>query len=493
MLKKLTKALFGNQSSSDPAPGAGRHQNRSQSNNKLQAMQLNLDGARVFERDEHCISRQDISSNAVKVLYKLNKEGYHGFLVGGGVRDLLLGGQPKDFDIATDATPEQLKQLFRNARIIGRRFMIVHLRFSREIIEVTTFRAPHEASNEFAANSLSRKIRHLDSAHSSSGMILRDNVYGNIDEDAKRRDLTINALYYTVDNFRVLDFCGGMDDLENRLIRIIGDPAERYKEDPVRILRVLRFAGKLDFDIEENTRLQINKYSHLLESVSSARLFDESIKLFTSGAALATFELVRNFGVGQYLFPETLHWLEQAEQNDQLQCSAKLLELALTNTDNRLAQGKSVTPAFLFAALLWPVLQQRLGKADKKSGGYFQQHQQAANAILAEQVQYTAIPKRFSYATREIWELQLRLQKGNRRSIDTTFAHPRFRAAYDFLLLREESGEDLNGMGKWWTDYQIANPDDQAQMLGEATQNSGATQRKRRRRPRKRKPAGSTE
>lgn len=491
MLKKLTQVLFGSPSSSTPNPIANQQSNHSAGD--ANSMQLNLDGADIFERDEHCISRQDISANAVKVLYKLHKEGYHGFLVGGGVRDLLMGSKPKDFDIATNATPEQLKQLFRNARIIGRRFMIVHLRFGREIIEVTTFRAPHEPSNEFAANSLSRKIRDLDSAHSSSGMILRDNVYGNIDEDAKRRDLTINALYYTIDQFRVMDFTGGMEDLENRLIRIIGDPAERYKEDPVRILRVIRFAARLDFDIEEKTRQQINKLSHLLESVSSARLFDECIKLFTSGAAQATFALLRQYGVGQYLFPATLQHIEQTEKNDQQQRSEKLLDLALRNTDERLAQGKSVTPAFLFAALLWPVLQQRLADANKNTGGFFQQHQQAANTVIAEQVQFTAIPKRFSYATREIWELQLRLQRVNRRSIETAFSHPRFRAAYDFLLLREESGEDLNGMGQWWTDFQIANEEEQTQLINAATRKSGSPQRKKRRRPRKRKPEGGTE
>jgi len=493
MLKKLTKALFGNRRPSDPDLSVDQPSSHLSSDSNQSPMQLNLDGATIFERDDHCISRRNISDNAVKVLYKLGKEGFHGFLVGGGVRDLLMQGKPKDFDIATDATPEELKRLFRNARIIGRRFMIVHLRFGREIIEVTTFRAPHEASNKFAANSLSRKIRHLDSAHSSSGMILRDNVYGNIDEDAMRRDLTINALYYTVDQFRVLDFCGGMEDLHNRLIRIIGDPAERYKEDPVRILRVLRFAAKLNFDIEENTQQQISRYSHLLESVSSARLFDECIKLFTNGAALTTFELVKQHGVGQYLFPATLLCLESAEQNDQQLSREKLLNLALRNTDNRLAQGKSVTPAFLFAALLWPVLQQRLANTEKASGGYFQQQQQAANAVLSEQVQHTAIPKRFSYAAREIWELQLRLERVSQRTVDSTFAHPRFRAAYDFLLLREESGEDLNAMGQWWTDYQTADSAQQAEMIKAVANKCGGPGRKRRRRPRKRKPADSTE
>lgn len=442
------------------------------------------DKATVIERDHHCISRHNISPNALKVLYALRDAGFYAFLVGGGVRDLLLGGTPKDFDVATDATPEQLKKVFRNARIIGRRFKIVHIHFGREIIEVTTFRAHHEQQNEIADDVSRRQIQGLDSAHSTSGMLLRDNVYGTIDADAMRRDFTVNALYYTIDRFQVWDFCNGLADLESRQIRIIGNAHERYKEDPVRMLRALRFAAKLEFEIEAGTRAPIDELSHLLESISPARLFDETIKLFTNGHSLRTFQLLRQFRVGRYLFAPTLETLDNAKADEP---ANKLIELALINTDNRLAEGKSITPAFLFAALLWPVLQRRLARA--KANGAEQQPmllQQCMDAVIHEQLQYTAIPKRFSIATKEIWEMQSRLQRRNKRSITSAFNHPRFRAAYDFLLLREESGEDLQGLGQWWTDYQISDTTAQTEL----TSKLEGPKKRRRRRPRK-KPAGS--
>lgn len=435
-----------------------------------------------IERDQHCVSRANISPSALKVLYKLGDAGFHGFLVGGGVRDLLLGKRPKDFDIATNATPEELRSLFRNARIIGRRFKIVHLRFGREIIEATTFRAPHKAENQIADDVSRRQIKGLDSAHSSSGMILRDNVYGNIDEDALRRDFTINALYYTVKDFQVLDFSTGIEDLADRKIRMIGDPAERYKEDPVRMLRAIRFSAKLEFTIEEATRKPIDELAHLLESISPARLFDETLKLLTSGHAVASFARLSEFQLGRYLLGPTLEALESADETD-----AKLIKLALQNTDNRLAEGKSVTPYFLFAAFLWPVLKQKLEKAEN-AGSSFQSWQEAANATLLEQLNFTSIPKRFTIAAKEIWEMQLRFEKRNRRSIESAFNHPRFRAAYDFLLLREESGEDLAGLGEWWTDFQIADADQKAEMIG-AVPKAGPKKRRRR----KRNSSGNTE
>jgi poly(A) polymerase len=411
---------------------------------------IGIEKATSIGRDDHPISRKNISPNAVKVLYKLAEAGYHGFLVGGGVRDLLLGNQPKDFDIATDASPEELKSIFRNARIIGRRFKIIHLRFGREIIEVTTFRAPHNAQNKIADHVPRRRIQNQESAHSTSGMILRDNVYGNIDEDALRRDFTINALYYTVDNFRILDFSTGIEDLQAKQIRMIGDPRERYKEDPVRMLRAIRFAAKLNFSIENNTLQPIDELAHLLESISTARLFDESIKLLTGGHAVKTFDLLRRYRPGAYLFAPTLKALDKLPGPP-----SKLVDLALQNTDTRLAQGKSVTPAFLYAALLWPVLQLRLQSQQSDNSNQHQLFQQIAHEVLMEQLQYTAVPKRFTIAAKEIWELQFRLLRKNKRSIDSAFNHPRFRAAYDFLLLREEAGEDLDGRGQWWTNFQL--------------------------------------
>jgi poly(A) polymerase len=441
------------------------------------------ENATVIERDQHSISRSQISPNALKVLYRLGDGGFHAFLVGGGVRDLLLGGTPKDFDIATDATPEQIKDLFKNARVIGRRFKIIHVRFGREIIEVTTFRAHHHASNEIDDDVSRRKIQGLDSAHSSAGMILRDNVYGNIDEDAMRRDFTVNALYYTTDKFRVLDFTNGMEDLKARKLRIIGDPVERYKEDPVRMLRAIRFSAKLGFSIAEETKRPLDEYAYLLESISPARLFDETLKLMTGGHAAQTFALLRESELGRYLFAPTLDALELSDEK-----AAKLVELALRNTDNRLAEGKSVTPAFLFAALLWPVLQLRLAHLEKQDANPGQGFHQEASQVLQEQLDYTAVPKRFTIASREIWELQNRLQRRNKRSIDSTFSHQRFRAAYDFLLLREEAGEDLGGLGQWWTDFQIGDTNRRSEMIAAC---SGPVKRRRRRS--KHKPAGTIE
>ena len=435
-----------------------------------------IERATVIERDHHPISRKHISPNAVKVLYKLAEGGYHGFLVGGGVRDLLLEKRPKDFDIATDASPEQLKSLFRNARIIGRRFKIIHLRFGREIIEVTTFRAPHDADNKIADDVPRRRIQNQSSAHSTSGMILRDNVYGNIDEDALRRDFTINALYYTIDGFRILDFSSGIDDLESKQIRMIGDPAERYKEDPVRMLRAIRFAAKLGFTIEPLTEKPINELAYLLESISTARLFDETIKLLSGGDAVKTFELLRRYRPGDYLLAPTLRALEKLSPGP----ASKLVDLALENTDSRLAEGKSVTPAFLFAALLWPVLQLRMQARQSTEGNQQQLFEQAAQEVLMEQIQYTAVPKRFTIAAKEIWNLQSRLLRDNKRSVESAYNHPRFRAAYDFLLLREEAGEDLGGRGAWWTEFQLGNPERNIEQL---KKESKPPRRRRRRKP----------
>lgn len=435
-----------------------------------------IDKASFIPRDEHNISRKHISPNALKVLYRLSEHGFAALIVGGGVRDLLLGKHPKDFDVATDATPEQVRDLFKNARIIGRRFKIVHIRFGREIIEVTTFRAHHQATNEVAQSATRRQIQGLDSAHTSDGMILRDNVYGNIDEDAMRRDFTVNALYYTIDGFRVLDFCQGCADLNARQIRMIGDPEERYREDPVRMLRAIRFSAKLAFDIEPKTREPISRLAELLDSISPARLFDETIKLLTCGHSERAFELAKETGLGDYLFGPTLDALQHVPEQ-----YGELVRLALRNTDERLGIGKSVTPAFLFAALLWPLLQLRLSQ-NNSSGGSPQTFHQIANEIIVEQLGFTAIPKRFSIGSKEIWELQRRLERRNRRAVLSVYNHPKFRAGYDFLLLREEAGEDLGDIGKWWTEFQNGDKTQKEAMI--ASLSNSDKRRRRRKRPR---------
>ncbi len=440
-----------------------------------------IERANCVPRDAHSISRSAISPNALKVLYRLENAGFYGFLVGGGVRDLLLGLSPKDFDIATDASPEEVRQLFKNSRIIGRRFKIVHIRFGREIIEATTFRAPHDANNEIADHIPRRQIKGLDSAHSREGMILRDNVYGQIDEDALRRDFTVNALYYTTNGFVVLDFSSGLEDLSARRIRIIGDAGTRYREDPVRMLRAIRFAAKLNFDIEESTAEPFKKLGKLLLSVSSARLFDETVKMFSTGYAVRAFELLQSSGLGEFIIGPTLEAL------DECSTSAKtLVQLALENTDKRLADDKSVTPYFLFAALLWPMLSLRQEQEERnaefghKKLGFLT----IANEVIGEQLEYTAIPKRISFASREIWELQWKLENRNKKNVRSTFAHPRFRAAYDFLLLREAAGEDLRGCGQWWTDFQFGDTNQQEGLVNELP----SPRRRKRRRKRNRSP-----
>lgn len=494
MLRKITRALFGKRSkprnADDPAL-AGNPKSRPAANkpapsgSRARLTDLDLSNADVIERGDHCISRKSISPNALKVLYRLNDAGYHAFLVGGGVRDLLLGNTPKDFDISTNATPEEVRHLFRNAMIIGRRFKIVHLRFGREIIEVTTFRAHHEPENEFTENMSNRQIKGLDSAHSSAGMILRDNVYGSLNEDALRRDFTANALYYTIDGFRIIDFANGVQDIENRTLRMIGDPATRYREDPVRLLRAIRFASKLGFEIEPKTRAPMNELAPLLESISPARIFDESIKLLVSGYAERTFALLRQLKVGECLFRNTIACTQDPEQP-----ASRLLVLAMRNTDLRLADGKTVTPAFLYAALLWAPLQQELSRQLGDNPVTLPTQYEAANKVISRQLKMTSIPKRFTIVMREIWDLQLRLGVRNRRSIETAFQHPKFRAGYDFLLLREEAGEDLSGLGQWWTDFQIGDKNQQERMLEELGKGTPNPRKRRRRSPRK--PANGT-
>ncbi len=395
------------------------------------------------------------------------------------MRDLLLGGHPKDFDIATDATPEAVHDLFRNSRIIGRRFRIVHVRFGREIIEVTTFRGHHD-------NQESRRDNKAESNHSrksSSGRLLRDNVYGTLEEDAVRRDLTVNALYYDSGTFAVYDQVNGLEDLEQRTVSIIGDPETRYQEDPVRMLRVLRFAAKLDFGIAPATAVAIPPCAHLLADIPSARLFDEFLKLFMSGNAEATTQLMLQYNLFRYLFPDSDPLLRQDTG------SMALVRSALHSTDARIRDGKPVTPAFLLAALLWPVTLERFNQLQGRGDPPMTAMHSAAQEVIASAVKHLSIPRRFSIPMREIWEFQLRLQRKPARKPQELAGHRRFRAAYDFLVLREQAGEPTQGMGEWWTEYQIQSP------VPTAAADDNEPQRPRRNRGgrrRRRRPADST-
>lgn len=430
----------------------------------------------IISRDQHSISRQYISDAALRVMSTLRKAGFEGYLVGGGVRDLLLGGRPKDFDIATDATPEQVNKLFRNARIIGRRFKIVHVRFGREVIEVTTFRGSHETPEEGRRG---KRPINQQSARSQNGMLLRDNVFGTLEEDAIRRDLTINALYYTTADFAIYDYTHGMQDLQNKIIRVIGDPETRYREDPVRMLRVIRFAAKLDFTIEKNTAKPIKQLASRLSDIPAARMFDEVLKLFMSGKGVETFELMQQYQLFEPLFPQTQACLEDP-------FSQRLILQALKNTDARIQQEKPVTPAFIYAALLWPAVTRRQQQLIKEGVPEIPALHQASTEVTSLQQQATSIPRRFGMPMREIWDLQLRLPRRGGHKAEQLMENRRFRAAYDFLLLREEAGEQTDGLGKWWTDYQTRSPDQRAKMVKSL---AGEKPSRRRRKPKPRKPA----
>ncbi len=395
---------------------------------------------KVIARDQHCISRKNISDSALKVMSRLRSNGYQGYLVGGAVRDLLLGKQPKDFDIATDATPEAIHALFRNSRIIGRRFRIVHVRFGREIIEVTTFRGHHDSGGKAPSGAQAHQ--------SESGLLLRDNVFGTLEEDAVRRDLTVNALYYDSGNFEVFDQVGGLQDLENKRIHIIGDPVIRFTEDPVRMLRVLRFAAKLDFNIEKSTAAAIPQCAKLLEEIPSARLFDEFLKLFLSGHAHQTLENLLDYKLLERLFPDTCANLGSDNQG------LALIRAAMENTDKRIHEGKHVTPAFILAAILWPAVSALASKFQDNGDAPMVAMHKAGQQAVFQAIQHVAIPKRFSQPMREIWEFQLRLQRRQGRKAAELVDHRRFRAAYDFLLLREQAGETTQDLGAWWTEFQ---------------------------------------
>lgn len=424
----------------------------------------------IHSREHHPISRKQFSRAALDVLYGLHKAGFDAYLVGGCLRDILTGGVPKDFDVVTNARPEEVQKLFRRCRIIGRRFKIVHVYFGRDVIEVATFRALVSEEDD------RKKV-------SDEGMILRDNVYGSIEEDALRRDFTANALYYNIGNFALYDFVDSLKDIEARQLRMIGDPETRYREDPVRMIRAARFAAKLDFDLEPATEKPIHELGTTLYSVPAARLFDEVLKLFLSGHARASLSRIQQLSLMEVLFPDTRRALHDSAQKDVWQ---RLFEQACDNTDRRIAQDKPVTPAFLYAVFLWPDVQAR--KAELVANGMppAPAMNKAASQSLQEQIQVTSIPKRFSTVMREIWDLQARLEKIQPRRAERLVTHPRFRAAYDFLLLREQAGELKPGAGDWWTRYQEADGSARQELLN---QSPPSGKRKPRRRRRKRKPA----
>ncbi len=402
----------------------------------------------IYSRSEHSISRAQMNENALKVLYRLEKSGFDAYLVGGCVRDLLLGREPKDFDVATNASPEQVKQVFRNCRLIGKRFRLAHVYFGREIIEVATFRGASNARCEH------QKI-HED------GRLLRDNIYGTLEEDVWRRDFTVNALYYTVRDFSVIDYVNGIKDHQEGVLRLIGDPEVRYREDPVRMLRAIRFAVKLGFSLHVDCERPLHELAPLLLGIPNARLYDETLKLFLSGYALQSFEMLRHYGLFAILFPQT----EQILANESHDFPRVFLIKALENSDKRVALGKSITPYFLLSAFLWEAVQIKVEeKLSEGENAYFAL-QHAAHEVLKLQVKSTSIPKRVTQSMREVWMLQVRFEQRTRSKVYRLLNHPRFRAAYDFLVLRAETGGANSELAQWWTLFQEVDQKQQDKML----------------------------
>lgn len=397
----------------------------------------------ILPRAQHGISRANISENALKVLYRLTNAGYEAYLVGGSVRDLLLGREPKDFDVATNAHPEQVEELFRNCRLIGRRFRLAHVRFGDEIIEVATFRASGapDTSEEAAL------------AHGETGRILRDNIYGTVDQDAGRRDFRVNALYYDIRDFSVHDFVGGLQDLREGMVRLIGDPEMRYREDPVRMLRAVRFAVKLGFKIHPATEAPIARLGSLLNDIPPARMFEEILKLFLYGFGEQALAALRHHGLFAQLFPRTEAALVAEPEGPAHAFIAK----ALASTDSRVQQGLPVTPAFLFAALLWEPVSRAARELEAQGAHPSDALRRASAEIVSEQVKRVALPRRFSTPMVEIFQLQPRFTQRNGKRPQRLLTHPRFRAAYDFLVLRAQAGEADLELAEWWTQLQAGN------------------------------------
>ncbi len=418
--------------------------------------------ARQYSGKELGISPDDISSAALKTCRGLNEAGFQAYVVGGSVRDALTQLQPKDFDVATDATPEEVVKLFRRARIIGRRFRIVHVIFGRETIEVTTFRGLQ-----------------TDAETDDHGRVLRDNVWGDHAQDASRRDFTINALYYDPIADRIIDYHDGVRDMQKKTLRMIGDPETRYREDPVRMLRVVRFSAKLGFDIESDTRRPLSELAPLISNVPKARLFDEILKLLLSGSSLACVHQLRNQGLHHGLLPLLDVILEQPD-------GERFVTEALKRTDERIAQNKGVSPGFLFATLLWQQVNQRWQEGLAQGEHRIPALMAGIDSVLDEQAKELAIQKRFTSDMREIWSLQPRFERRNGQAPFRLLEHMRFRAAYDFLLLRCDTDGAEAELGKWWTDFQDAD----AQTRREMVANAPKTGQKRRSRSRRRRKSG---
>jgi poly(A) polymerase len=412
----------------------------------------------------HGITRDMLSRGAERVCEDLERAGYRAYVVGGAVRDLLLNRDPKDFDIATNATPEQVRRCCRRSRIIGRRFQIVHVMVGQELIEVTTFRALHEDA----------------SATDEHGRVLRDNTFGTQSDDAARRDFTVNALYYDPYDETIHDYHHGYADLKQRTLRMIGDPKVRYREDPVRMLRAVRLGAKLNLDLDVATRKPIREMADLLDNVPPARLFDEMLKLLTCGDALACLKRLRDEGLHHGVLPLLDVILEQP-------LGERFVEQALTNTDQRIREGKSISPGFLFAALLWHEVLAHWNKRKAKNEIAIPALFAAMSDVLDRQATKLAITKRLVGDIKEIWSLQPRFEQRSGKRPYGLLGHPRFRAGYDFMLLRAQTGEINSELGEWWTAFQESDAAVQESLIAGAPKDNAAPAKKRRRRSPNRK------
>ncbi len=433
-------------------------------------------GPERLARDKHGIDRRLVSRHAIKVCEVLNQHGFDAYIVGGAVRDLIVGLAPKDFDVATNATPSQIRPLFRRARIIGRRFQLVHVVFGQEVIETSTFRAPSSGGQETDEH----------------GRILRDNEFGTHEEDAARRDFTINALYYDPLKEEVIDFHQGVADLKNRVIRMIGDPETRYREDPVRMLRAMRFAAKLGARIDPPTEQPIARLAGLIEHVPASRLFDETLKLLTCGHAMDCLRQLRSSGLIQNLMPLIDRIFEEQGGED-------FVEIALSRTDARVRAGKAVSPSFLFAALLWRLVHKRWQALTAQGMQRNEALIQAADSVIDDQTHKLAIQRRYQSDMREIWLMQARFERATVRSIWRLIEQPRFRAAVDFLQLRAEAREVDSVLAQWWMDLANSGDDRRGEMIdawqaGHAgARGAPVGRRRRKRRPHPAEGAGQSE
>jgi len=380
----------------------------------------------IIKISNHHIKEENIDKDAKSIISNLHDAGFEAFIVGGFVRDSLLGLKPKDCDVVTNATPEEVKNVIPKTRIIGRRFKIVHARSGRKVTEISTFRSSSQRTTK----------------KSGAGILLRDNDYGTIEDDAFRRDFTINSLYLDVNTMEIIDFVGGFEDLRNKILRSIGDSSQRFREDPVRILRAIRFKSKLNLFLERKLEKDLTKLSYLLAEISSGRKYEETLKMFLTGNAESIMHEMQRYKITEYLLPLTKGFLNAKKER-------KLIFNALKNTDKRFNKNMTLTPSFLFAVLLWPALKNRIGELNSKKIK-IPKISQASNIILKRHNEHCFIPNRIQKSIKETWEMQIMLLRIPEKS-KITLKHPRFRAAYDFLLLREKSGENLGGAGDWWS------------------------------------------